>query len=578
MPENADATLSVKEVMEELRDAYSACFENTGITSFSMLESVSEDDDLMDNIEMVFAMAYTMLFNIKNSDSPNKLEEVKTLLAELSEMVDSVVQVTEENTMTEETDDKACAGKKRKRGMMSRVKSLFTDMLSKAAPAKTEGGVAYPASDFLYVPDPKKPSTWKLRIAEGKPGNVTVAQLGRAAAAFSSGGFRGNKVEMPSGEMASVKRKLRAAYKKLGVATEDIPESIRKESPFMVWKDNQSGKMRWFAFYSNNYIDDDFPREIISKESHQNFVEMVDRGEVEYPELWHWHVPGTAWGKADWVAFDDETGMAMASGYIYDGHEKEAEELAVMTEMTDIGVSHGMPKMFIARDESNPNVIVKHVTREISDLPLSAAANKLTGFNIFEEKQMAIPENKKEYLKQVGLSDEDIQRIEESNVSKSRKAQELQLESKEQESAVTDESPAAEAVAEVKDAEVSETEPVVEEKSATVEFVTKEAFTSAVEKLVDLLGKGFDDLNAAVKEMNVRISDVETKQSEAIPPASIAAMLSRQMTATAAPENKLNKNSTLAKEKPAETEVTEETHYSDNPVADTIMRAVLGGK
>lgn len=92
---------------------------------------------------------------------------------------------------------------------------------------KTEDGVEYVASDFLYVPDKTKPSTWKLRIAEGKSGNVTVKQLGRAAAAFSSGGFRGNKVELPSGEASKVKRKLRGEYNKLNVSKDDMPDSIK---------------------------------------------------------------------------------------------------------------------------------------------------------------------------------------------------------------------------------------------------------------------------------------------------------------------------------------------------------------
>lgn len=92
---------------------------------------------------------------------------------------------------------------------------------------KTEDGVCYPASDFAFVPDAEKPSTWKLRLAEGEPGNVTVAQLGRAAAAFSNGGFRGNRVELPSGQTGSVKRKIRAQYNKLGVASEDVPESLK---------------------------------------------------------------------------------------------------------------------------------------------------------------------------------------------------------------------------------------------------------------------------------------------------------------------------------------------------------------
>ena len=34
----------------------------------------------------------------------------------------------------------------------------------KKAEMKTEDGVQYPAQAFAYVPDPYKPSTWKLRL------------------------------------------------------------------------------------------------------------------------------------------------------------------------------------------------------------------------------------------------------------------------------------------------------------------------------------------------------------------------------------------------------------------------------
>jgi len=92
---------------------------------------------------------------------------------------------------------------------------------------KTEDGICYPATDYAFVPDANKPSTWKLKIAQGKPGNITVEQLGRAAAAFSEGGFRGNCVELPEDQVGGVKRKVRAEYAKLGVSLNDMPESIK---------------------------------------------------------------------------------------------------------------------------------------------------------------------------------------------------------------------------------------------------------------------------------------------------------------------------------------------------------------
>ena len=92
-------------------------------------------------------------------------------------------------------------------------------------PAKTEGGEKFTAAAYLYTPDPKKPSTWKLRIEE-TPGKITVAQLGRAAAALGKG-FRGNKADVSEADAAKCKAKLRAAYKAAGIKPKDYPEVIK---------------------------------------------------------------------------------------------------------------------------------------------------------------------------------------------------------------------------------------------------------------------------------------------------------------------------------------------------------------
>ena len=93
---------------------------------------------------------------------------------------------------------------------------------------KTEDGQRFPAAAYAYVPDPEKPSTWKLRLWETLDKKVTVRQLGRAAAAFSPGGFRGQRVRIPAADVAKVKAKIRAAYRRLGVESEDIPRSLRE--------------------------------------------------------------------------------------------------------------------------------------------------------------------------------------------------------------------------------------------------------------------------------------------------------------------------------------------------------------
>ncbi|MCJ7669581.1 MAG: ChaB family protein [Dehalococcoidia bacterium] len=112
-------------------------------------------------------------------------------------------------------------------GLVAEVDTILA-WLKEQATMKTEDGVQYPASAFAYVSDPDKPSEWKLRLWEDPEKKVTKTQLGRAAAALSPGGFRGQRVEIPREDLSSVKRKIRAAYRSLDVADEDIPRWVKE--------------------------------------------------------------------------------------------------------------------------------------------------------------------------------------------------------------------------------------------------------------------------------------------------------------------------------------------------------------
>lgn len=92
---------------------------------------------------------------------------------------------------------------------------------------KTEDGKEYPASAFVVVPDEEKPSSWKLRIWETPKKQVTVLQLGRAAAALSPSGFRGNRVELSGSERKKAKAKLRQLYESQSIAPADLPAAVK---------------------------------------------------------------------------------------------------------------------------------------------------------------------------------------------------------------------------------------------------------------------------------------------------------------------------------------------------------------
>ena len=71
---------------------------------------------------------------------------------------------------------------------------------------KKQGDETLKASDYAYVPDPDKPSTWKLRIDDARHVAGAVAALGP--------GYRGQKVDIPAEHLDAVKAKVNAAHKK----------------------------------------------------------------------------------------------------------------------------------------------------------------------------------------------------------------------------------------------------------------------------------------------------------------------------------------------------------------------------
>jgi len=313
------------------------------------------------------------------------------------------------------------------------LRDMISNIITKQAAMKTEGGIKFPAEDFAYTPDAEKASTWKLRMTEARPGNITRAQLGRAAAAFSPGGFRGKQVQIPTTDMAKVKAKIRAAYRKIGVEDADIPAVLKEQSSFLVYKEADD-TYRWLAVYSNNYRDDDGRPEILSKEAHLDFVRAVDAGEWAYPELWAWHVPGSRWGVADLVAYDEDSGFALSTGTVDKGMEHVAEAMAARD---DLLVSHGMPIPEIRRDQKDESVLIRYRTKEISPLPRNKAANKHTEFvALSKEKDMTIKQDKRDFLTSVGF-DPDV--IEAALAAKKQQVENEGRESKETKDETPDE-------------------------------------------------------------------------------------------------------------------------------------------
>jgi len=135
--------------------------------------------------------------------------------------VKKILELCQELLSSEEPEEKKATE------ALKEATSVLT-LIKEQAVMKTEDGESYPAAAYAYVGDPEKSTTWKLRLWEDPEKKVTRAQLGRAAAALSPGGFRGQKVQIPAADMSAVKRKIRAEYKKLGVEDEEIPRWVKE--------------------------------------------------------------------------------------------------------------------------------------------------------------------------------------------------------------------------------------------------------------------------------------------------------------------------------------------------------------
>jgi len=363
-----------------------------------------------------------------------------------------------------------------------------------------------------------------------------------------------------------------------GIEKEQHEENSQR---MMIWKE-KGGGYKWLARYSNNRRDRDLPPEIISSESHRNFVDKVEKGLAPYPELWLWHVKEWNIGQATWVAYDD-AGFAMAAGYFNQGCEPVAEWLS---KQSDFLVSHGMPPYTIKRDAEDKSVIIEHETQEVSPLPSFSAANELTGFfTMSKEAEMAIPKGKREALiNDFGMSETMLDDVEERNKVMAEDADDKGVESKEvtedasEQEETKEEVTTEEGVTEAKTEEVAETEDETTDEAKETdasEDVTEEAespyptrkevadatakvflpfFEEQTEKI-----KSLEDSVIKIAETLIALTEKdEDKVIKAIqdtPMSSLTALLSQNMERSVGNEkNKVDGRESLAKSKPKETQ------------------------
>jgi hypothetical protein len=486
-----------------------------GVTSFKDYDALQAAREETEALSSLISAYQQMLGNIfYSSDVSNRGAAIKALTDELVKRMENGAEM----------DDKA-------------LKELFP--LHIKSPIKRENGLDFPARDYAFVPDPSLPSTWKLRLSE-TPGEITVGQLAKAAAAVATSG-------VPAATLSAVKRRIRAEYRKLHVADTEIPSSVRKG--FMTWK-SADGQLRWLATYSNNFRDRDNPPEIISEKSHKSYVELVRKGIVDYPELWHWHIPGTVWGKATWVDYAD--GFALASGIVYPGFEQQAENLS---KMADIRVSHGMPSALIQRNKADKSIIDFHVTTEISPLPGWAAANELTDFLVIPQEQKMLTVEQKDYLTSIGLEASAIETLSKGLENKAATAAALKLEQKAAKK--TPAEMAAEEDAADGGADDDEEDESGKKKPAKKDVSTKEiadavaATMAPVLSALTELGQRYTALETEIKALKSSDEQKVAKAANMTPALSLQALIAQAIVGNEAA--RVDGRSTLAKSGPKTT-------------------------
>lgn len=331
----------------------------------------------------------------------------------------------------------------------------------------------------------------------------------------------------------------------------DVDTKGSASGNFMVYKDSdEAGTFRWIAQYSNKYRDNDNPAEIISSESHRKFAALVKSGIVPPPKLWLWHNKDWEFGQADWVAYD-ETGFAIAGGHFYE--DEDSQSIAkTLSELDDVGVSHGMPRWSITRDSNDKTVITEHITAEISPLPLWAAANQLTGFVVMDDKEksdMAFTnEDKTKLTDEWGISSDLIARIEQANKTASKSAENSGIESKE----TTAEGEVDEEVKAAATDDTDDEEEVVEEKGNSL----------LVEKAIAGIYASIIGLSDQVKAVSAKVDAMQVSETEKVketarltPLASLEALMKTSVTSIGNPDARIDGRTTLAKSAPVETEV-----------------------
>lgn len=223
------------------------------------------------------------------------------------------------------------------------------------------------------------------------------------------------------GALAQLKGKLRASETPVQAAFDQFFDGTG--APFALYE-TEDGTTRFLSRASNNFKDRE--NQTIYEAAHKEYVQWADNTGLYPPLLW-WHIPGARLGQVDWMDYSD--GFLCASGTIL------PEMVPVVTkamENGNLGMSHGYYPLLVDQQGD----ILQYRGFEQSILPLQNAANIWNSFPMLKdmEEGMAITAKKRESLKALGVTDEQIDAFDAVNTAAVKALTDAGIEYKEVES------------------------------------------------------------------------------------------------------------------------------------------------
>lgn len=182
------------------------------------------------------------------------------------------------------------------------------------------------------------------------------------------------------------------------------------DSSFSVYK-SEDDTWRFKGLFTNDILDRD--GETLTLESHEFFLDSIEKGIWPMPELWPFHVNRPV-GMVDDIGLvkgDDNHNYILVSGYGYPNYSQMFKAWSEWPSDDPLGMSHGMPRAFIKRDEADPSRITRYLTKEVTVLPQFRAANTKTMFIVEEKAMKKLNPEQLEFLKNSGMGDEEIEEL-----------------------------------------------------------------------------------------------------------------------------------------------------------------------